>query len=76
MNSCETQFLELMCSPTRQMVKTGSPKELWDDSLELVARIRSVTALDVFDLQGDTPEAKMEGHSADISNISAFGWYD
>jgi hypothetical protein len=58
------------------MIKTGSPKALWDHCLELEAIIRSCTCNDNFETNGETPETIMSGSTADISHISEFGWYD
>ena len=38
-----------------------SPKVLWEDCLELESYIHSNTALDIFELDGMTPETKMSG---------------
>ena len=43
------------------MTKMKSPKLLWGDCLDLEACIRSSTDLDIFELDGMTPETKMSG---------------
>ena len=54
------------------MLKRNVPKKLWDHCLELESRILSTTTLPRFDLDHQTPEAKMHGMSSDISDIYEF----
>ncbi len=58
------------------MIKTGSPKCLWDHCLELEAYVRSCTSNDIYMTAGQVPETIMTGNTADISHIAEFGWYD
>ena len=58
------------------MVRTGSPRRLWDQCIELASLVRSHMALDIYKLQGEVPETIMMGQTADISFIAEFGWYD
>ena len=58
------------------MLKTQSPKLLWDHCLELEALIRSHTAHGIYALDGETPEWKMKGSTADISQICKYSWYE
>ena len=51
------------------MTKMKSPKVVWDYFLELEAYIRSNTALDIFELDGMTPEANISGETADITTF-------
>ena len=57
-------------------MKQNVPKKLWDHCIELESRIRSATTLPRFDLDHQTPEAKMNGISADISDICEFEFYE
>ncbi len=57
------------------MLKTGSPKTLWDHCVELEAYIRSCTVNDIYETNCETPETIMTGSTADISHICEFGWY-
>ena len=57
-------------------MKRNFPEKLWDHCLELESRISSVTKLPRFDLDHQTPEAKMHGMSADISDICEFEFYE
>ena len=54
------------------MLKRNVPKKLWDHCLELESIIRSAATLPRFDLDHQTPEAKMHGMSADNSDICEF----
>ena len=38
--------------------------------------IHSNTALDIYDLGGETPETKLKGSTSDISTIAKFSWHD
>ena len=58
------------------MVESKSPSTLWDHCIELQAHIRSNTALDVYELEGQVPETIMSGQTADISPFVEFKWYD
>ena len=44
----------------RKMTNMKSPKVFWDDFLVLEAYIRSNTALDIYDLDGMTPEKRCQ----------------
>ena len=48
---------------------------LWDDCLELEAYIYSNMALDIFKLDGMTPETNMSGETSDITTLCEYGWY-
>ena len=58
------------------MIKTQSPKRLWDHCDELEDRIRSCTAHDHYLLGFEVPETVMKGHTADISTICEYEWYE
>ena len=57
------------------MIKSGSPKPLWDHDLELEAKIRLHTALDIYDLEDQVPETLMSEQTGDISHICEFEWF-
>jgi len=67
---------ELKRGTSRKMIKTGSPKSLWDHCIKLEALLRSSTSNDIYMTNGEVPETIMTGSTADISHISEFGWYD
>jgi hypothetical protein len=60
----------------RKMVKRKSPGKLWDHCLELEGYVRSNTAIDSYELQGQVPETIVSGQTADISPFAEFGWYE
>ena len=57
------------------MVRSGAPKSLRDHCLELSSTQRSNTALNFYDLQGETPHNHLTGETGDISHICELGWY-
>ena len=75
MNTAEGSIRELKKETGRAMIATGTPKRLWDDCLEYRAYVRSNTALNIFDLDGQVPETVMTGQQADISPWCDFQWY-
>jgi hypothetical protein len=58
------------------MIKTGSPRVLWDHCIELEALICSLTGNNIYMTNGKVPETIMTGSTADISHLCEFGWYD
>ena len=56
------------------MVESNSPKRLWDYCTQLTSVVRSHTAHDMFQLQGEVPETILRG-TADISYVCEFAWY-
>ena len=75
-NRAELAIRELKRGYRRQMRRTNAPRVLWDLCLELQALIRSHTALDLYELDGDTPETNLTGDTPDISHICEHAWYD
>eukprot|EP00934_Nitzschia_sp_Nitz4_P008127 Nitzschia sp. Nitz4//scaffold260_size33533//228//6137//NITZ4_007876-RA/size33533-snap-gene-0.41-mRNA-1//-1//CDS//3329544674//8117//frame0 len=75
-NAAEQAIKELKLGVTRKMRKMCAPLALWDDCLELEALIQSHTASSVYGNQGKTPETKMFGETADISQLCEIGFYD
>ena len=76
MNAAESQIREIKRGSARSMLKQPTPKVLWDHCIELESRIRSCSALDIYQLDGEVPETKMMGYTADISNICEYEWYE
>ena len=74
--AAEGTIKQLKLASSRPMLKTGSPKRLWDHSMELAALVRSYTAHDVYMLEGEVPETMMTGQTADISNLCKYEWYE
>lgn len=75
-NRAEGTIRDLKQGSGRKMVKTCSPKRLWDDCLELEAMIQSHSYHNIYKLNGEVPETVMTGQTADISQFAEHGWYD
>jgi hypothetical protein len=75
-NAAEGVIRELKKGAGRKMVKTKTPKRLWDDCLEFESLIRSNTAHDIYELGGETPETIMSGETSDISQLCELSWYE
>jgi hypothetical protein len=75
-NLAESAICELRRMFRKAMQQTTSPYLLWDFCIELMAKTRSNTVLDILLLQGDTPHTFLTGDASDISNLYEFRWYD
>jgi hypothetical protein len=49
------------------MIKTGSPRVLWDHCIELEVFIRSLTSNNIFMTNGKVPETIMTGSTTNMS---------
>ena len=58
------------------MLKSGSPKALWDHCIEIEALIRSHTALDIYGLEGQFPEMVMSDQTGDIRSLCEFECFE
>ena len=58
------------------MMKTGTPKRLWDEFIEFMAFICSNIDNGHKDPKGQTPNTFVSGETADISEFAEFVWYD
>jgi hypothetical protein len=76
MNAAKSAIRELKRGVSWKMIRTRSPKVLWDHCIELEALIRSHSVNTIYAMNGQVPETIMTGTTADISHISEFGWYD
>ncbi|KAI2500778.1 Reverse transcriptase (RNA-dependent DNA polymerase) [Fragilaria crotonensis] len=74
-NAAEAAIRKLKRGVGRQMVRSAAPKRLFDDCLEREAYVRSLTAHDMFRLNGQVPETMISSETADISPLAQFGWY-
>jgi hypothetical protein len=72
--AAEGCICDLKRGSSRKMIKTGSPKCLWDHCLELEAYDRSYTSNDIYMTAGQVPETFMTRNTANISHIAEFGW--
>ncbi len=55
------------------MIKTGSPRVLWDHCIEPEALIHSLTSNNVYMTNDEVLETIMTGSTADISHMCEFG---
>ena len=76
MQAAEGSIWELKRGVSWLMIRTGSPKQLWDHCIILQALIPSCTTNSMYMTAGQVPETIMTGDTADISRICQFGWYD
>ena len=75
-NAAEGAIHEVKRGAGCKMAKMKSPAKLWDHCLELEGHIRSHTALDSYELQGEVPETILSGQTVDISPFVECGWCD
>ena len=61
LNDAEGKIIEVKKGSSRNMIKTGTPKCLWDHSLDIESLIRSNMALDCHILDGKVPKMLMTG---------------
>ena len=73
-NAAEAAIREVKRGAGRKMAKTQTPSKLWDHCLELEGYIRSHTAINSFELQGQVPETELSGQTADISPFVELPW--
>jgi len=75
-NRAEVNIREAKKSIHRLMTKTKTPKVLWDYCASYVAEIISLTANDLYAVNGRTPHELVTGNTPDISEWSEFAWYE
>jgi hypothetical protein len=75
-NMGEGGVRELKKGVGRQMLRSGCSKKFWDDCIIREAYVRSHTSLDIFGLEGQVPESKLNGETVDISTIAEYDWYE
>ena len=61
------------CRSTGDLIE--GPQRIWDNCLEREAYIRSLTAHEIFQLDGQVTETLVSGVTADILPSAAFKWY-
>ena len=76
MQAAEGCIQELKRGVSRMMIRTGSPKRLWDHCIILQALILSCTTNSIYMTSGQVPKTIMTGDTADISRICQFGLYE
>ena len=60
----------------KDMRESNSPMRLWCYCCERRAAIMTMTANNLFQLQGQNPHMATLGEMGDISNLCQFGWYE
>ena len=60
-HAAKRELYKLKKGSGRKLIKSGAPKRLWDDDLELDSYIRSNTAHCIYKLNGEVPETIMFG---------------
>jgi hypothetical protein len=71
-NRAEGEIREVKRLAGGWMIKSQSPRRLWDYCLELASIVWSHMAHDMYKLQGEVPETIIIGQTADISFICEF----
>ena len=74
-NAAEAAIRELKKGVGQQMVQSKAPKKLWDNCLEREAYVHSLTAHEIFRLDGQVPETIVRGETTDISPFATFKRY-
>ena len=75
-NAAEGNIRELKKGAGWKMIKSGSPKKLWDDCFVLESYITSNTAHDIYMLHDEVPETIISGETSDVSQFCEFEWYE
>ena len=75
-NSDEGGIEDLKRGDGCNMLKSGSPKRLWDDCVEIELYVRLHTAHNIYCLNGETPETIASGETSDISQLCELDWYE
>ena len=75
-NIAEAGIRELKRNYTSLKARKGFPEQVWDDAVEWLCKVRSLTALNIPALEGQVPLTKHLGDTADISFIAEHGFYD
>ena len=65
---------ELKRGSGRKLIKSSTPKRLWDDCLELESYIRSNTVHSIYKLDGEVPD--VSGAMSNISQFCEFEWFE
>ena len=75
-NAAEREIKELKKGSSRKLIKSCTPRRLWDDCLELESYIRLNNAHGIYKLDGKVPETIMSGKRSDISQLCEFKWFE
>ena len=58
------------------MVRVGTPKQIWDNTMKFEAYMRSHTDIDIYMIQVEVTETVMLVGTSDISQFYEHGFYD
>ncbi len=72
-NAAERKIKELKKGTGRKLILTNMPRRLWDNCLEYEAYVQSLTAHDIFKLDGEVSKTMMTGKSANIDQFCELG---
>ena len=75
-NAAKREVKEQKKGSGRKLIKSGTPKILWDNCFELESYIRSNTTHGLCKLDGEVPEMIMSGKMSDISQFYEFEWFE
>ena len=76
LNAAKREVNELKKRSSRKLIKSITPKRLWNDCLELESYIRSNTLHAIYKLDGDVSKSIMSGKMSNISQFSEFEWFE
>jgi hypothetical protein len=75
-NSAKVNMRELKKMTVRLMSRTKTPMKLWDYCATYVVEIKSLTATDLYTLDGPTPYKTVTGNIPNIREYLHYNWYD
>ena len=75
LNVAEGEIKKLKKGFDKKLIKSGDPKILWDDCLEVETYIRSNILHSIYKLGGEVPETIMSGTASDINQFCEFEWF-
>ena len=73
--AAKREIKELKKGSGTKHIKSGTPKRLWDDCLELQSYIRSNTAHSIYKWDGEVTEIIMPKEMSSISKFYEFEWF-
>ena len=71
-NAAKREIKELKKGSGRKLIKSGTPKRLWDDCLKLESYIRSNTAHGIYKLDAEVPEILLSNKMSEIIQFCEF----
>ena len=71
-NAAKRDIMELKKGSNRKLIKSGTPKRVWDYCLKVEPYISYNTAHSIYNLDGEVTETIMYGKMSDISQFCEF----